>query len=321
MARPLRIEFAGAVYHVVSRGNERRAIVRDENDRKRRLEWLSRTVETYGWMLHGFVLLRGREHLFIETPKPNLSAGMQYLNGSYTGYFNRRHRRAGHLFQGRFKGHLIEQQGYFLEISRYLHLLPVRAKIAARPEEYPWSSYGGFRRAADALEWLCYGRVLGEFGTTETQSRRRYVRFVQQGLTEMGASPFANAEGGLLLGSAEFIDRMRRLLARRPEDRAVPQLKALRHRPALSKIVKAAAGHFGEDPRTWRAGSRHDGPSRAVAAYIAWREHGYSATEVAEALGYLSHGSVRNAVLRIENGAESLKVHLKRISTALESAS
>ena len=101
MARPLRIEFAGALYHVISRGNERAAAVRDDSDRQKRLHWLRRTVETYGWRVHAFVLMSNHEHLFLETPEANLSAGMQFLNGSYTSYFNSRHRRAGHLFQGR----------------------------------------------------------------------------------------------------------------------------------------------------------------------------------------------------------------------------
>jgi putative transposase len=108
MARPLRIEFAGAIYHIMSRGNARQDIVLDDADRGKRLDWLRRTVETYGWRLLAFALMRNHDHLFLETPEPNLSAGMQYLNGSYTSYFNRRHRRCGHLFQGRFKGHLIE---------------------------------------------------------------------------------------------------------------------------------------------------------------------------------------------------------------------
>ena len=117
MARPLRIEFAGGIYHVTSRGNARQDIVLDDADRDKRLDWLRRTVEIYGWRLLAFVLMRNHDHLFVETPEPNLSAGMQYLNGSFTSYFNRRHRRCGHLFQGRFKGHLIEERGYFLEGS------------------------------------------------------------------------------------------------------------------------------------------------------------------------------------------------------------
>jgi REP element-mobilizing transposase RayT len=144
MARPLRIQFPGALYHVISRGNERKPMVRDDADRQRRLDWLRRTVETYGWRLHAFALMANHEHLFVETPQPNLSAGMQYLNGSYTSYFNRRHRRSGHLFQGRFQGHLIEEEGYFLEVSRYVHLNPVRAKIVKRPGKYPWSSQAAY---------------------------------------------------------------------------------------------------------------------------------------------------------------------------------
>ena len=108
MARPLRIEFPGALYHVMSRGNGRGRIVRDDVDREQRLDGLRRSVEIYGWRLHAFVLMDNHDPLFVETPEANLSAGMQHLNGSYTGYFNRRHRRVGHLLQGRFKGHLIE---------------------------------------------------------------------------------------------------------------------------------------------------------------------------------------------------------------------
>ena len=99
MARPLRIQFPGALYHVISRGNERQPIVRDDADREKRLDWLRRTVETYGWRLYAFVLMTNHEHLFVQTPEPNLSAGMQYLGGSYTSYFNRRHRRSGEVVQ------------------------------------------------------------------------------------------------------------------------------------------------------------------------------------------------------------------------------
>ena len=121
MARPLRIRFPGAVYHVTSRGHERTPIVRDDDDREKHVDGLQRTVETYGWHLCAFVLMTNHDHLFWKTPEPNLSAGMPYLNGSYTSCFNRRHRRAGHLFQGRFKGHLVEEEGYFLEVSRHIH--------------------------------------------------------------------------------------------------------------------------------------------------------------------------------------------------------
>ena len=307
MARPLRIQFAGALYHVMSRGNERKPIVRDDADREKRVDWLRRTVETYGWGLHAMVLMTTHDHLFLETPEPNLSAGMQYLNGSYTSYFNRRHRRSGHLFQGRFQGHLVEEEGYFLEVSRYIHLNPVRAKMVARPEEYRWSSYGGYVRAGEALPWITYARVLGEFGRDVTAARRAYRRFVGGGVDEPPPSPWAGALGGLLVGSDRFVAKMRRLLGARPDDAGLPQLLSLKPRPPLEVIADAVADHFGSDRRLWRPGRRVEDASRAVAAYLARRRFGYRASEVAEALGYRGHGGVHTAVARVEAGSAKLR--------------
>ncbi len=307
MARPLRIQFAGALYHVISRGNERRRVVRDDGDRTKRLEWLRRTVETYGWRLHAFVLLTNHEHLFVETPEANLSAGMQFLNGSYTSYFNRRHRRAGHLFQGRFKGHLIEEDGYFFDVSRYIHLNPVRAKMVLRPEEYRWSSYPGYVQARKALEWVTYARVLGEFGADHQRPRRAYAGFVRSGVADPPASPFSGAVGGLLLGSEAFVDRIRHLLRDRSEAEGVPELKRLRSRPSLDQILAEVATYFDCPEECWSPGRRSDEAARAMAAYLARCRFGYSATAVADRLGYRGPSSVSHAVRRIEKSTAALK--------------
>ena len=288
--------------------------MRDDADREKWLDWLRRTVETYGWRLHSFALMRNHDHLFIETPEPNLSAGMQYFNGSYTSYFNRRHCRCGHLFQGRFKGHLIEQQGYFLEVSRYVHLNAVRAKVVARPEQYPWSSYGGYQRASRTVPWVTYDRVLGEFGAEASTARRRYARFVRAGVQSPPRSPFAEAIEGMLLGSDTFVARIRHLLDDRPTDRGIPQLEHLRQRPPVEEIVRVVAEHFGVDATCWSPGRRSDDASRAVAAYLARHRFGHPAGEVAEALGYLSGSSVTRAVARVESGTEKLR----RTATKLE---
>lgn len=314
MARSLRIEFPGAVYHVTSRGNARQDIVRDDSDREKWMDWLRRTVETYGWRLHAFALMRNHDHLFVETPEPNLSDGMQYLNGSYTSYFNRRHRRCGHLFQGRFKGCLIEEQGHFLEVSRYIHLNAVRAKAAVLPEQYPWSSYRGYQRASRTLAWVTYDRVLGEFGTQAGVARRRYAGFVRAGIESPPRSPFADALEGMLLGSDRFVARIRRLLDDRPTDRGVPQLEHLRQRPPVEEIVRVVAEHFKVDATSWQPGHRTDDASRAIAAYLARRRFGHPAGKVAKALGYRSASSVTRAVARVESGAEKLR----RTTTKLE---
>ncbi len=301
MARPLRIEYPGALYHVVSRGNEQRPIVADDADRNKRLEWLRRTVQTYGWRLHAFVLMTNHEHLFVETPAPNLSAGMQFLNGSYTSYFNRRRRRSGHLFQGRFKAHLIDEQGYFQMVSRYIHLNPVRAKIVPRPQDYPWSSYAGYVRAGNAMDWVTYERVLLDFGPGgDSLRRRRYRQYVEAGLEETASSPFADVVEGLILGSAGFVDRVKGLLADRGEDRAVPVLDRLRVRPSLERIVEVALRQFGSKSEQWTCGHRIGSGGRAVAAYVCRCLHGYGCTEIAKALGFRNVSSVSRSVRHVE---------------------
>ena len=139
MARPLRIEFPGAVYHVTSRGNERKAVFRDDQDRKMFLDTLKGVTLRYNWLCHAYCLMENHYHLLIDTPDGNLSIGMRQLNGIYTQRFNKRHGRVGHLFQGRFKAVLVRKDSHLLEACRYVVLNPVRAGRVQRPEEWIWS--------------------------------------------------------------------------------------------------------------------------------------------------------------------------------------
>jgi REP element-mobilizing transposase RayT len=140
MSRPLRIEYPGATYHITARGNERADIFRDNNDRQKLLEQLQIALQRYAIVIHAYVLMGNHYHLLLETPEGNMSQAMHFINGNYTGYFNHRHRRVGHLFQGRYKGLLVEKESYLLSLSRYIHLNPVRAGIVEYPEEYHWSN-------------------------------------------------------------------------------------------------------------------------------------------------------------------------------------
>ena len=318
MARPLRIEYPGALYHVISRGNERRPIVTDEMDRAKRLDWLRRAIETYGWHLHAFVQMTNHEHLFVETPEPNLSVGMQYLNGSYTRYFNRRWRRSGHLFQGRFKAHVIDEQGYFQVISRYIHLNPVRAKMVPKALEYPWSSYPGYVRAVKALDWITYDRVLLDFGPGKlTERRRRYKRYVEANIEKSGVCPFEYAIEGLVLGSQAFVDRIRSLINQRGKDPAIRELDRLRARPALETIVDLVARKTESDSKQWRQGHRSDGGGRAVAAFVSRSWFGYRCTEVARALGYTSSSSVSRSIRHVEEKMDKYKKILGQLDKEL----
>lgn len=315
MAKPLRIEYPGALYHVTSRGNERRPIALDDHDRLRRLDWLRRTVEMFGWHLHAFVLMSNHDHLFVETPEPNLARGMQFFNGSYTGGFNRRHRRAGHLFQGRYQAILIESQGHYQEVSRYIHLNPVRAGLAGDPKDWRWSSYGGYYRAQAKPAWLTCERVLKESGAVEASARKGYRRFVLSGIGEKD-SPWQRLAHGIILGSELFVAEVRRRLEERPDDPDVPILRRMRARPPLERIIAAVAEHYRIERADWRAGSRSDDLGRAVAAHLA-RRHGYGASETAQALGYRRHSSVAQACRRVAGAGARLASTLRALEARL----
>lgn len=317
MSRPLRIEYPGALYHVMSRGNDRRNIVRDDMDRDRWVRWLSRTVQTYGWHLHAYVLMSNHYHVFVETPEANLSAGMGCFNGSYTGYFNKRHRRVGHLLQGRYKAHLIEEAGHYREVSRYIHLNPVRAKMVDRPVAWPWSSYPGYVRRDRQVDWVTYSRVLSEFGRDVVAARRAYRRFVLAGVKSPPPSPLAGAVHGLIIGSDRFREKLRDLIDQRPGDAQLPQCKGLRDRPPLTDLGDAVRRYFGTEPEKWSSGRRSDDLSRAMAAYLARQCYGYAATEVARWLGYRSHGSVAQALRRIESRGSRLEQDVRKIRVIL----
>jgi putative transposase len=154
MARPLRLEFAGAVYHLTARGNGRAAIYRDDADRALFLRTLAATIERRRWLCHAFCLMTNHYHLLLETQGPTLSRGMRDLNGIYTQAFNRRHRRPGHVFQDRFKAILVERDSHLLELCRYVVLNPVRARMVRDAADWPWSSYAATAGLAEAPAWL-----------------------------------------------------------------------------------------------------------------------------------------------------------------------
>jgi REP element-mobilizing transposase RayT len=169
MARPLRIEYAGACYHLMSRGDRREDIFNDKQDRELFLQVLGRSCQKTGWEVHAYCLMTNHFHAVIETPQPNLSAGMGWLLGTYTQAFNRRHRQWGHLFGGRYKGQLIDDRspGYLRQACDYVHLNPKRAGLIApeRPlQSYAWSSYPAYLQPRLRSEWLRVDRLLGEHG-------------------------------------------------------------------------------------------------------------------------------------------------------------
>jgi len=178
MARPLRIEFAGAVYHVTSRGDRREAIVEDDEDRRKFVKLLGDVTEQMGWHCYVWCLMDNHYHFVLETPEANLSQGMRQLNGVFTQMSNRKHGRSGHLFQGRYKAILVDRESYLLELCRYVVLNPVRAGMVDDPALWAWSSYRAAAGMEKAPAWLAYRATLSHFGDNLSTAQKQYAQFV-----------------------------------------------------------------------------------------------------------------------------------------------
>ncbi len=177
MTRPLRLEFAGACYHLTARGDRQEPIFEDDDDRFAFLDLLGKEILQQGWVLYAFCLMTNHYHLLLETPEPNLVRGMRRLNGVYTQTFNRRHHRVGHVLQGRYKSILVDKDSYLKELCRYVVLTPVRARMVASVEDWHWSSYRPTVGKISCPAWLAADRVLGLFGEG-AGTRKAYARFV-----------------------------------------------------------------------------------------------------------------------------------------------
>jgi len=219
MARPLRIEYPGAFYHVTCRGNERKTIFRDDSDRYTFLDMLAASLETFTVSLHGYVLMNNHFHLIIETHEANLGKLMQRFNTAYTVYYNRCHNRNGHLYQGRYKAILIDADEYLLELSRYVHLNPVRIRKFSRfpidekktiLESYRWSSYDGYTRRRQRQPFMTYDLILTMMGDGDTPTlRRQYKRFVMSGITDdLSGTYWNDIKWQMLKGTEDFADRI-----------------------------------------------------------------------------------------------------------------
>ena len=252
MARQVRIEYPGAFYHVFSRGNQKQPIFLTDEDRYFFLKCLRDAHEKFGMIVHAWCLMPNHFHLILEAPLGNLSRMMHFLITSYTIYFNNKHKRHGHLFQGRFKSVLIEVVTYAQELSRYIHLNPVRAGIVERPDKYPWSSYGCYRGEARRERWLETDVILRLFNDQPEKARKAYIDYVTQGIGEETPDSIKLSGKRGILGSEAFIARIKREHlgeeGRKP-DREKPQLRMLRNKPDLLRILSLSKQALGPTNR------------------------------------------------------------------------
>ena len=249
MARPLRIEFPGAFYHVMSRGNEKRAIYKNSLDRSKFLEYLESASNRYRAVIHCYCLMANHYHLLIETPAGNLAQIMRHINGAYSSYFNKSYSRVGHLFQGRYHSILVDVDTYCLALSRYIHLNPVKDRLCLNPENYEWSSYSHYVTGKTGLAWLQRDFLLSMMGDSPGVEKRyqNYVEDDDQGFEEFYRGKSSSMA---ILGRQEFVDKIR---SNNPStqkiSRDLPAVKALRNSPEVHNIVDVVANAFNDDYR------------------------------------------------------------------------
>ena len=232
MARALRVQYPGALYHITNRSNERKIIFRDDIDRKNFLEILSRSIDIYSTTLHSFVLMNNHWHILIQTPLGNLSEFMRHFNITYTSYYNRRYKRVGHLYQGRYKSFLVERDAYLSQVSRYIHLNPVRvADMKQLPLEerlkylwnYKWSSLPGYLVLKNRLDFLEYATVLAEYGGDVPAGRERYGKQIIEDLAA-GLAIRKQIVGQSILGSKDFVSWVKDNFLEKEKDRERPDI-------------------------------------------------------------------------------------------------
>lgn len=241
MARPLRLEFPGALYHVTSRGNARDDIYLSDEDRVAWLATLGQVCARFNWVCHAYCQMTDHYHIVIETPDANLSQGMRQLNGVYTQLFNRTHRRAGPIFQGRFKAILVDKENYLLDLARYVVLNPLRAKMVRQLERWPWSSYRATCGQAPQPDWLQTDFILSQFARQRARARVKYIAFVDEG--KGLDSVWNHLQGQIYLGSASFIKKMQIKLDQKPKRLEIPKAQ----RRALARELADYASAYERD--------------------------------------------------------------------------
>ena len=323
MARPLRVERPGGRYHVTARGNEQKPIYRDDRDREHFLALLGELTERFGVRIHAYVLMDNHYHLLVETPEACLSRAMQWLNVSYSVWFNRRHRRAGHLFQGRFKGLVVEDDAGWQEVARYVHLNPARvaglglskpeqkasraglvekphpAKVAERLRrlrEFRWSSYRAYAGYGGGVGWLWrepVDRLCG--GRTPAERRAALREYTEQAVRQGSVErPWDRLVAGLVLGSEAFARRLREGLGGNVREQAA--LRRLEGRVGWPAVVNAVVAVKGE--RWEEFHQRHGDWGREAALWLGRRRGRYGLRELGELAGGLDYAAVGQALSR-----------------------
>lgn len=293
MARPLRIEYPGAYYHVMNRGNAGQRVFGGNKEREKFLEYLGKAADRYFTKIHTYCLMSNHYHLLIETPEPNLSTTIQWLNVSYAAYYNKKHDRRGHLFQGRYKAILIEADEYLTELSRYIHLNPVRASMVKEPAEYQWSSYPAYIGAKKEPKCLQTEGVLKYFGLKKKEAKKNYRKFVEEIDIDKLENPNKHIVGGVILGDVGFVEWVKEtFLSERGDEKEIPQLRELSPRPSIEKILKIIRDELGCSKEEILERDRKRNICREIAIYVTRDMSGLKCKEMGKYFGGISGAAI-----------------------------
>lgn len=292
MSRPLRIEFENAHYHVISRGDELKPLFIDSKDFRRYLWLLRRYKNEFGIEIFAYCLMNTHTHLGIKTPLANLSKFMQTLQTAYTVYYNLRHKRRGHLLQGRFKSILVDKDSYLLELSRYIHNQAVRAGICSSPEQYQWSSYRFFvtSQVSQIVSPEIVLKVLDEDIIT---SQKRYMKFVGD---ELGVNILEEIKERVVYGSDVFQEKIRNLIKGK-SSKDLPEVRLLRRRIRIKRIKEIVADKLGINMELLEAKRRKNIlESRDLALYLSRLITGETFLNIGKEFGNLNETVVSRRV-------------------------
>lgn len=320
MSRPLRLEHPGAVWHVHNRGNNFGDIFFSDDDRELFLELLGETVRRFHWNVIQYGLMTNHYHLLIETPEAlTLSRGMKWLAQKYVQQINRRHGRAGSLFQGRFKAHLVEKSAYMLEVIRYIANNPVSAQMVSRAEEWPWGSHRAVAGFEETKPWMASELILSHFGRDRTTQLREYRKFVDAG-TGIERAPWDDAVGQMFVGSSEWVLSMRSLMESKPRSNDYSATRRYAVRPRPSRVVDVVAKVFETSPNEIRAA--HGTIERQVVAWLGCYESMSRLGEIATVLRLRSTSRVAALIAACDrdlNRDRSLRIAVDRCIDLLRS--
>ena len=285
MARPLRIQYPGATYHIISRGIARMTIFHTEKDWSKFIGFMERVITRYRWICHAYCLMGNHYHILIETPDANMVPGMKQLNQLYSQFYNWKYHRVGPVLQGRYKAWLVQREEKFLDNCRYIVNNPGEAKMVEHPSQWPWSSFRATRGMDPKPPFLNTDFLLSRFSTSRKKARTIYEEFVLAGIGM--ESPLEKARNQIFMGSDAFIAEVIRHVHERDELNNVPRAHKTAGRPALGDI-------FNNSIMTSKKTRNH-------LILQAYDVHAYTQREIGEFL-HLYPGYISRIILRLRKG-------------------